>query len=51
MFAATDTIWVNPLRKVEKTHGIKRRPQAANARRFPGLLLRRATGALGEFAG
>jgi hypothetical protein len=51
MLAATDAICVSPLRKVEKTHGIKCRPQAVNARRLPNLLLCRATGALVEFAG
>jgi hypothetical protein len=43
MVAATDAICVNPLRRAEKKHGIKRRPQMAE--RFPGVL-RRAAGAL-----
>jgi hypothetical protein len=37
---------VNPLRKAEKKHGIKRRPQTVDADRLPGVLLDRAVGAL-----
>lgn len=42
---------MSPLRKAEKKHGIKRRPQMA-AGGFPGVLLRRAAaGLVVKFAG
>jgi hypothetical protein len=46
MVAAADARRVNPLRKEEKKHGIKRRPQTVDAERLPGVPLDRAVGAL-----